>query len=172
MQMKIKILISVLVLLILVNLAAIGSWVYFRWTESDEGYPPQFRPRMRPPFAGSESHFNEDQREKLGKLLQELREEAKVPRQKTKELEDRIFGELQTPTPDDRKVDSLMQALAESQKIVSRLAFKKLEQAKSFLDTDQQRRFFYLLMHARPNMPGGRRGVRVTEPDFPPPPQD
>jgi len=161
--MKIKILVSVLVLLIIVNLVAIGTRVYNRWARPDGDF--YRRSKLMPPPGDEGPKLSKEQREKLGNLLDNLRDETRDQHMRVRAVEDQIFEEVQKASPDSVRIDSLLQNLAQNQRVLSFVALKKMREAKTFLLPEQQRRFFNLLIRSRPPMrPGEPHRERMERP--------
>ena len=137
--MKLKILVGLLVFLILVNLATIGSYVYFKWhrgNERPEGPPPP--PRAQELL----SKMSEDQRKKLHDLIEQFDKDSQEKREQLRKLEGETFSIIRT---DSTSADKLNANLAEISRIrleLSQLAAQRLMDAKSFLTAEQRELFF------------------------------
>jgi uncharacterized membrane protein len=155
--MKIKILIGVLVFLILVNLATIGTflWVLARGRPpGDVRGPWPGRQRMNAPFAEGRrmGHLPPEQREQLEALLQGLREETVDMRKQIHDLEAQTFSLMKRdPVPVER-VDSLLEELSDARLAMSKITARKLIEARSFLSPEEQGIFFNALMEPRQGM--------------------
>ncbi|HEV8537848.1 MAG TPA: periplasmic heavy metal sensor [Bacteroidota bacterium] len=167
--MKMKILVGALVFLILVNLATIGSFVYFRFMH----HPPPMMPGMEGPFHGPPPFRNMDeaQRNKVMALMESLRSETEELNVKASEIERHTFDLLQrNPAPED-SIDRNLQELSAVRLMLSRKVTKKFLEAKSFLTTEQQRMLFEEMGRGHHGPPGERRERRgMGGRDMPPPP--
>lgn len=161
--MKIKILIGVLLFLIAVNLATIGSYVYLRFSHDHARFPfarERFDRRFRDRDHRPDLHLNAEQRKQLFSLFQSYRSETDSQRQQIGELEGQTFQLLQRdPVPMDT-VKQNLQKIADIRYAISLHIIQKLMEAKSFLNPDQQHAFYNAIMRARLNHPK------------PPPPDD
>jgi uncharacterized membrane protein YgcG len=138
--MKIKVLVGVLVFLVVLNLATIGTFLYMHFTRPEpapvagnpgfsprEGFPIE---RMRKPW--------------LHRLpSQDLRD-------KMRGFEDEAFGLMQRdPVPVER-VDSLLAVISQTRLEIGRIAARKLIEAKGVLPPEEERFFFEAILEARP----------------------
>ncbi len=163
--MKIKVLIGVLVFLIAINLGTIGSYIYLRLTNENRKpgnkafgeFPdmPAERPDLR---------LNREQRQQLIRLLRDFNEESRETRLQIRELEKEIFQLLQENQVPMKKVEQELKKMSELRLDISQLAIKKMIDAKKFLTTQQQARFFNDIMHERPSIPERRGGFRPPGP--------
>src|SRR5262244_171548 len=126
--MKMKILVGVLVFLILINLATIGTHIYLRFFHHGpaEHMPP---PGHLPPML---EQMSEDQRHKLFALMDSFHDETDGLRKHTDELEGETFKLLQQNPVQQEKVDAKLKELADARLEISRKAVAKMVEAKSF----------------------------------------
>jgi uncharacterized membrane protein len=158
MTMKTKILIGILVFLILVNLATIGTYLYLRTTRPDGRPFPADMDRG----SGSDpmAQLSAGQRERLGDLMRGFREETSTLHDQVRALEETTFSLLhREPVPSD-SVDLALRRMADLRLEISRKATARLLEAKAFLSPAQQDILFEAIMKARPGMgaPMGRPG--------------
>lgn len=154
--MKVKILIGVLLFLIAVNLATIGSYVYLRFSHehsrlpfSRERYDRRFHDRNHRP----DLRLNKEQRKQLFGLFQSYRSETDSQRQQIGKLESQTFQLLQRdPVPMD-SVKQNLKSIADLRYAISLHIIQKLMEAKAFLNPDQQHAFYNAIMRARMNRP-------------------
>lgn len=164
--MKVKILIGLLVFLILVNLATIGTflWMVSRGPGAGDVRRGWFgKPHMNAPFAEGRRmrHMPAEQKERLEALLQSFRDETIDMRTRIHELEAQTFAQMQRdPVPVER-VDSLLDELSATRLAMSKLTARKLIESKSFLSPEEQGMFFNALLGPHPGMHEGapRRGM-------------
>jgi Spy/CpxP family protein refolding chaperone len=168
--MKIKLLVGVLVLLILINLATIGTHLYLRFFRHEGGPPGHLLPPGHmPPMM---EQMSEEQRHKLFALMDSFHEETDGLRKHTGELEGEAFKLLQQNPVQQEKVDAKLKELADVRLEISRKAVEKMIEAKSFLTPEQQQHFFDAVMSGRPpgQPPHGGPGFRRHDSmGFPPP---
>ncbi len=172
--MKMKILVGVLVFLILINLATIGTHLYLRFfhhgAEPPGHMPP---PGHLPPML---EQMNEEQRHKLFALMDSFHDETDGLRKHTDEIEGETFKLLQENPVQHDKVDAKLKELADARLEISRKAVGKMIEAKSFLTPEQQQHFFDAVMSGRPaGLPPPRGGPHLRghdSMDFPPPMRD
>jgi Spy/CpxP family protein refolding chaperone len=183
---KIKLLIGVLVALIVLNLATIGSFLFMQWRSSgrevglwtQEGRPvgPSARRghegRRRPP----RFRLSEEERDQLMSLLVEFRSETEGLRQKISEDENRVFELMRREQVPRAQVDSLLEEITRGRLESGRLAIDKLVESKAYLSPEQQKLFFDAILQVRPHdgmrrgwhgqMRGDRRGERRDDERF------
>lgn len=156
--MKLKIWIGVLVFLILVNLATIGSFIYFQMND---------HPRHNPAFSGRPPseifHIDREKRRQLFDLFRKYREETREQEQEVHKKEQELFDLLQqNPTPMDQ-VEEKIQEITQLRAIVGHKMVEAMIEAKTFLTPEEQRHFFNAMLRARPgkfekHRPGFKRG--------------
>lgn len=167
--MKVKILIGVLLFLIAVNLATIGSYVYLRFTHdrartffNREHLDRRFRDREHRP----DLKLTKEQRKQLFSLFQSFRSETDSQRQHIGTLEAQTFQLLQQdPVPMD-SVKQNLHKISDIRYDISLHIIQKLMEAKSFLNHDQQHAFYNAIMRARSNHP---QAPPPGSPNDPPP---
>jgi uncharacterized membrane protein len=175
---KIKLLIGILVALIVLNLATIGSFVYMRWNAPDHelaALAPQPDPDFTPPRPDRGDRRGPfrpsgDERRQLIGLLREFKTETEGIRQKIFKDEKEVFDLMQRGTVPRATVDSLLEEISKSRLEMRRMAVDKLIESKAHLSPMQQQRFFDSILQTRPEGRRGRswnqherRGPRRTE---------
>jgi uncharacterized membrane protein len=167
--LKIKLLVGILVFLIVVNLATIGSFVYMRWSHRDAPPPGYFDHRgfdhRRGPWADRDARmrFPREDRQELMGLLRELRDETQDLRDRIDELEGQTLRVLQQDPVPRAQLDSLLEDIAATQLLISRKATDKLIEAKIHLSPEQQKMFFEAIRTVRPGRPGPRRQLHGSK---------
>lgn len=161
--MKVRILIGILLFLIALNLATIGSYVYLRFSHghrkhsfSRERIDHKHRPDL---------HLNRDQRRQLFDLFRSFRMETDSQQQQIHELEGKTFSLLQHEPVLMDSVDANLKKIAELRYEISRHIIGKLLKAKSYLTPDQQQQFYKAIINARPEL---RRPQPPPPTTFPP----
>lgn len=166
--MKIKILVGILVFLIVVNLAALGSFLYMQWRNPPL---PEFqRMGQGPRF---ELNLDKSQRQQLRTLLKEFRTETKPLNDQIHQLEDEIFELLQEDAVDPGRVEDKLKEIAALRLEISHRIIAKFYETREFLSPVQQRHFYRSLMQARPGpmgpgprFQGGRPNPPLHNPSF------
>lgn len=170
--MKLKFLVGVLVLLIVVNLVAIGTFLYIHFTRPEPpGHfsSPGMMRSPAPTRAQRLRHLQSEHREELMTLLGELREETSELRTRLSRLENDAFDLMQVDPVPSAQVDSLLREISTARFEISRVAARKLIKAKAVLPPEEQRMFFDAILEARPHrMPHGGPGDRPSRPPGPP----
>ncbi|MGD9899685.1 MAG: hypothetical protein AB7T22_11235 [Calditrichaceae bacterium] len=170
--MKVKLLVGALVFLIIVNLTALGSYLYVQMTSPDP-FPsapsgditmPHKRMEERPG-----ARLDREQWAQLRNLLDNFQQETKELNMEINQLEVATFTLLQQiPVPEDQLLANLEKISALKLEI-SKVAVLKMTEAKNFLKPDQQIRFFNMIMKAGPGMNRPymrhRKSVNIVKPD-------
>ena len=132
--MKLKILVAILILLIIINLATIGTYLYYRFIG---GPPGPMRPGgdLPSPFHRIDpmAELTQEQRVKVMSLLHDYEDQTKSQRDRIVGLEDQVFTLLDTTPVQQEKVTAAMKAIAEARLAISQVALQKLIESKSFL---------------------------------------
>lgn len=163
--MKIKVLIGVLVFLIVLNLATIGSFLFMRWRADDDGArAPRAHRASRiehgtehqhppvPPFRPSG-----EERKQLIALLEGFRADTEELRLEMFALEEQVFERMRRDEVPRAEVDSLLEKIAGVRTEIGRMAVDKLIESKEYLSPEQQQRFFESILETRSGRGGGRR---------------
>jgi uncharacterized membrane protein len=167
--MKLKILVGVLVFLIVLNLATIGTFLYMHFTRPapPPGYAPALAPDVpRPARAPRLRHLPPERREELVNLLREFHAETSALRARTTDLETEAFVLMQLDPVPSARVDSLLREISAARLEVSRIAAQKLIEAKAVLPPEEQRLFFDAILEARPvhrHFDGPAAGERLPD---------
>lgn len=157
--MKIKILVGILVLLIIVNLATIGSYFYYQSQQND--LPPWHRANVQADTSHVFSrNFDRKKMQRLRMLMRDFHENSQDLMREAKAAEEALFEMLQkdtTTTAIYEQIDHLKEIRGK----VAKRAVEHLMEAKSFLSPEEQRRFLHAIMQMRP---GFKRGGRPFPP--------
>ncbi len=152
--MKIKVLVGVLVFLIVLNLATIGTWLYFRFVQPEPpGWkqPPPWsapmRPGMRPPI----EDLTRAQRQQLRQLIREMRQAKRPVEQQLRQLHYMLRLALIDSTVSTDSLQVLLDSLASIQRQLNEITIEYFLQAREFLTPQQRQRIFRHLF-----FPGGR----------------
>ena len=149
-----KLLIGALLFLIVINLATLGSYVYYRWTQTAPPLPDHIPPRgMRGPLwhkvDGARLHLSPEQRSQLHHIMQEFREETRDLRYQIMNKEEQVLQMLQTDSIKDEDIEQALLTISELQFEMRKIAIRKLVKAKSFLKPEQQEQFYLSLIQGR-----------------------
>ncbi len=137
--MKLKLLIGVLLFLIVLNLATIGTFMYKQWKQEDTNWAP--RTERRPPNRrpGEMRTLNPEKRQVLRRLLKEFHEESGELRDEIGRKEIEVIALLERETVPRDSLNMVLEQLSELRLEISRRATDKLIEAKVHLDPRQQR---------------------------------
>jgi len=163
--MKLKVLVGLLVFLVVLNLAALGTFMYGHLSRpprppmhfiSEEspgrGAPHAERPWLR--------HLPPRERGELFELLQEFQHETHDLRMRAHVLEGEAFDLMQLDPVPTARVDSLLGEISAARLEISRIAARKLIEAKTVLPPEEQRMFFDAILGARPTPGAGHEPPR------------
>jgi hypothetical protein len=140
--------------LIVLNLATIGSFVYLQWKDSRTAVPgpSDIAPPVPPDRLRA---IDREKRAELRRLLVELHGETADIRGRIGALEAEALRHLERdPVPRD-SLETILDQTSALQREVSRHAVDKLIEAKIHLDTRQQRVFFRMILRSRPDRQPG-----------------
>lgn len=151
--MKLKLLIGILLFLIALNLATIGSFLYSQWKQPNRIAAPLPGPdredrgariRRLPPI-------EQEKRDELRRLLHQLHRETAELRGQIDDLEAEALILLERdPVPRD-SLDLIVEQISGLRVEINRRAMDKLIEAKNHLDPHQQRMFFRMILGSRPD---------------------
>lgn len=161
--MKLKILIGVLVFLILVNLATIGSYVYHVRHRGDERGP--FGPGM--PGSPLMEQLSPEQRQKMKESVDKFMEDTREPAETIRKLEEETMALLHNDTVPRARVDANLEKLSALRLEMSRRAVQRLIDTKSFLTPPQQEIFFRGIFGAQAGPPPGHQPGDRQDPAMP-----
>lgn len=165
--MKIKILVGILVFLILLNLATVGTFVYFQWIHAP-------RVPAAPPFLGEARQHHHpprltpEQREELRELQTIFREKTRNDRAELIRLRHEIFRMLISDHLDSAALQTKLDSISLYRRHVETQAIRMLEQAKTFLNPEQRAVFFRMMENLGGFSPG-RRFDRYQKGRYEPP---
>ena len=158
--MKVKVIVGVLIFLITVNLATLGSYIYYRWQEQKQIAQLQ-------EFAGRDGIFprsgrrgpmprirlKSDQKQQLRRLIQELQQQLAPDYLKVQQYQQKVFHALVADRPPMDSIQHYLKAIQNIQFRIKWATVQQIQQARSFLNEDQYRQ----LVRAAVMLPDGKR---------------
>ena len=166
--MKLKILIGILVFLIAVNLATIGSYIYFQTRDHNElrrmHVPEDFREGFSPPHLG----LDHKQRQQLFELRKSFENETREYTENIRELREDIFSAIREDTVSLSVIEGKLDEISDLRKQIEKVAIKKLLEAKNHLSPLQRDHLYRFLLAEPPHFnerapfqrkPGSKRGM-------------
>jgi Spy/CpxP family protein refolding chaperone len=160
--MKLKIWITVLAFLTIVNAVALGTFLFVHFTQGPVA-PELRRPGFRRTLGEGRSpglRFRSEEREQLKTLMHDFRSETRDLRRQAHAIENEVFDQMQEDPVDRAAVDSLLDELSVVRLEISKKATENLLEAKEFLSPQQQKTFYRAILGERPGGRGERRGPR------------
>ena len=150
--MKLKILVGILVFLIVVNLATIGTYLYYHFKGNSTEFSGQFPP-LGPRGESPMAQLSQAQRKKLIELMDGFRSATGNLHDRIRTLEDEISELLQQDPVQKENIDTKLKEIADVRLDISKMAVAKLIEAKSFLNARQQEGFYNAILRSRPEFP-------------------
>ncbi len=152
---KLKILIGVLVFLIAVNLATIGSYVYFQMQDRNklEGVPipENFRGRFStPPHLG----LDRDQRQQLFEIRMSFEKDTREYSEKIRELRNDIFVAIKDDPISMGRIEEKLEEISKLRMQIEKIAIKKLIEARDYLSPMQRDHLYRFLLKEPPRFNG------------------
>jgi len=157
--MKVKILVGALVLLVVMNLAALGSFWYMQsraprphsgWSQDDGNRERRY----------GVQDMSREERRRLLRTMQSFRDEVRPLKEQTRQLEaDLVASMREDPVPRAR-IDSLLQAISNNRLEIARRATDHMIALGDSLSPTEREHVIDVLMRLRPNRPGDRPGRR------------
>jgi uncharacterized membrane protein len=148
---KVKILIGVLVFLIVVNLATIGSYVYFRVQHKPVDVVSNFPGRFpRPPRL----ELDEAQRGQLVELRMSFENDTREISDEIAKTREEIYQMLRQDSVPMGSVEEKLRKVAELRIQVEQIAIKKLVEARHYLSPQQVDHLYRFLLMESPRRVG------------------
>jgi Spy/CpxP family protein refolding chaperone len=157
--MKTRILAGILLFLIIINLATLGTYIYQNLTR-----PSPDNPALSPPMGSGMRYgrmhvpppnMTAEQRTKLHAVMEDFRGSCDSLERSAQGLEREIVHLLRSERVDQRQIETRLRAISDIRYKIGVEATKHLLQAKAFLKPDQQEAFFNMFMR----MHGGPQGM-------------
>lgn len=172
--MKKNLIILFLVLLTIINIAALATFAYHRF-HFKRDFPPMGRPDMRPDrhmdFIKDELGLNEEQVKEFESRNERFREETKAIHDSLRAKRWELMDEMAAEVPSVEKLDRLAEEIGALEITLKKRTTEHLLEGKSILTPEQQQKFFSLLKERRDRARGFRdRGTGIGKglghPDF------
>ena len=152
--MKLKILVGILLFLIVVNIATIGSYIYFRVQDNGErrndrfDFPRDFHGRFsRPPHLD----LTPEQMQQLLELRMSFAEDTKELSLEIAKSRGEIYEILKSDSVSWTMIEEKLQQIANFRMQIEKIAIKKLIEAQDYLSLKQRELLFrFLLMEPSP----------------------
>ena len=161
--MKTKVLVWALAVLVLVNLATLGTFLYVRFLRP-EGGPPPFRGGPPPEVA----RMAPAAREKMREIVLDFHRETEPLHRRIRAHEDSIAWLLQLDPPPRERIDGHVLRIADVRAEIGRRAVEHLIGVRGVLTPEQYRFFVSAVLSGPPRTPEGP-GPRGNRPFGPPP---
>jgi uncharacterized membrane protein len=163
---KLKLLAGVLLFLIVLNLATIGTFVYTQWKQEDTYRAPRVNrfPSSGIRRPGEMRALDPEKRRALRSLLGEFHEETRDLQDEIGRKEVEVFALLERETVPRDSLNMVLNQISDLRLEISRRATDKLIEAKIHLDPRQQRMFFRMILMSRTGHDNGMFDQRPDEP--------
>ena len=167
--MKTKVLVGILLFLIVINLATIGTYAYHAF----------FRPHPGPDFGllsgegrGGRVHLpppdmTREQQEQLHAIIGHFVHSTDSLQRAAQGLEEDLLSLLRQDKPQESALTEKLRAISDTRYRIGLEATQHLLQTKSFLNREQQEAFFDAFMRLHGSGPGPSMGDRHHRPDHP-----
>jgi uncharacterized membrane protein len=144
--MKIKLLVGAVIVLIIVNLAALGS---FWFMHAKAGQGRDTRPGREWRMRNFGRDMPRDERERLLRMVQGFRRETRPLIEETRDLENQLMEAMRQGSASREHIDSLNVAIAQSRLEIARRATERMIALGDSLNPDQREEMMKTLMRYR-----------------------
>jgi len=144
--MKVKVLVTVLVVLILINLGTIGSFFYFQYQHHREirrAPWEKFRGSRTPPF-----HLTPKQREQLDSLRAEINRQNLPKMKEIRRLHHEILRLYRADSVNLKEIIAKMRQISEIRLQMEIETLENMVKAKKYLSPVQQKYLYRILEHS------------------------
>jgi Spy/CpxP family protein refolding chaperone len=168
--MKKSSIILFLVLLTIVNIAALATIGYHRF-HPRKPFPPEIRPDMHKDFVKRELELSEEQAEQFEAHVEKLKTEMEPILDSLRSKRKDLMNEILAEEPNKDKLNRLSEEIGALHVQLGKKTTAHMLKAKSFLTPEQQKKFFSLFEEGGDRMRGfkdrerGMRG-RPRHPNF------
>lgn len=148
---KLKILIGALVFLIVVNLATLGSYIYFRVQHKQPEFVGDFPGRFsRPPHLD----LDKEQRRHLFELRKNFEEDTKEISEEIARTREEIYQILKQDSVPMEVVEEKLQKVANLRMQIEKMAIRNLLEARQYLNPQQMDHLYRFLLMGPPQQMG------------------
>ena len=160
--MKLKILIGVLIFLILVNLATIGSFVYMQFSGNKDDQSVSFRgsPNQPPPPGELILKLSRKQNEQLKNMLDTFQLKVYPYKEQIRILDNKTYQLLIQNPVTESELNENLKKISDIKLKISRLAMQNMLDAKSILSPEQLELFYNAVIRPVPQGPVPGQGIR------------
>lgn len=146
--MKLKILIGILVFLIVVNLATLGTYIYFRMQADDDRSPVVPRAYHSPGKFSSPPilRLEPEQRQQLLELRMSLDEDTREYSERIRKLRNDIFMAVKDDSVSMDEIEKKLEEIAELRMQIEKAAISNLLEARRQLSPAQRDHLFRFLL--------------------------
>lgn len=161
--MKVKVLVGALVFLVVLNVAAITTFVV---TMQRKPSPPRWGTGRGPGGRGGMDFWRDmdrKDRQQLRDVAHAFQDSTRDLQDRSREMEDQVFELMRQDEVDRARVDSLLQEISEVRLEIGRKAIDNLIETRRFLSPEQQRILHQMILRNGPgrrHAPGLERGRR------------
>jgi Spy/CpxP family protein refolding chaperone len=140
--MKLNILFGILIFLVVVNIAAVDTYLYFHL--SDRQAPATTGSVLNPAGQGGDplARLDDSQRQKLRDMMESFKRSTGELHGRIRVLDDEILASIQSDTIPRNKIDQDLTEISSLRLDISKKALDEIIEAKAFLSKDQQERLF------------------------------
>ena len=166
--MKKNLVILFLVLLTIVNIAALATFAYHRF-HPKMPFPTMERPGTPESFIQRELDLNEEQAKEFEAHFKKFRMETEPILDSLRAKRAKLTEEMSTEGSSVAKLDSLTEEIGALEVRLQKKTIMHMLEAKTFLTPEQQKKFFSLFREGRERIRGWRdRGDKIERGPEPP----
>jgi Spy/CpxP family protein refolding chaperone len=151
--MKKNLAIILLVLLTLVNIAALATFAYHRFFPRMH-FPPMERAEPPEKFIQNELGLNEQQMKEFESHFNKFRDETMPLVDSLREIRTELNRQIAEEQPNTAKLDQLANEIGRLENSLQKRTIKHMLETKKFLTPEQQKKFFSLFQQGQ-KQPGG-----------------
>jgi hypothetical protein len=149
---KKRLIIYLLVFLIIINLTALFSFLFYKWSfeRKFHRHPSECSPKHQcmADFCRNELKLDKNQVEQYNRLKKEHHQEVRIYMDSLKNLDMEIFNELSLSKPDTQKLHFLADQFGKINQTLKYKAINHLMTVKANMNAEQQQKFFKYIMES------------------------
>jgi Spy/CpxP family protein refolding chaperone len=152
--MKLKILIGILVFIVIVNIVAVDTYLYYHLVGKSTEYSDNKshdRTIGSKQFDDPLTTLNDTQRNKLREIIEEFRKSTGELNGRIRILDDEILNMIQVDLSHKEKIDQNLKEISSLRLEISKIAIDKIIRTKSFLSKEQQKQLFSAIFRVKPS---------------------